>query len=300
MIGRLLVFVLLLAFPSLSRADAPSPVTESVDPAIQRSVNDIAKFVIRTVARGRPVGVLPFDTVGEEARKLRIGEAMGTLVTQALVQSRQVRVAETQDIERILQEIRLSTLGIIDSRSAVKVGNMVGAQVMLSGTVIPAGEVYQVAVRLNDVGTAQTLGAATVEIPRRKLIALTRDVYNIHQGWYEAPVRSLLVPGWGQMYNDRPVRGGLYLGGAVLLLGGAAVAAVQADRRLEAYHEAGRDTAEARFTSYEKAVKLSNGLLIAGAALWTLNVIDAAWAGPVEEDFSVTLTPSEVRFALRF
>jgi hypothetical protein len=241
---------------------------------------------------------LPFTNVGEEARKLRIGESLSSLIVQRLTLEKKVRVAETQDIDRILQEIRLGTLGLVDNKSAVEVGNLVGAQLMLSGTVLPAGENYQVAVRLNDVRTAQTLGAVTVNVPRRRMIALSRDIYNIHQGWYEAPLRSLLVPGWGHFYNERPVRGTLYFTGVVAALSGSAIAAYAANHSLENYRNA-NERVEAKYDSYRQAVRVSDGLLIAGAALWTLNVVDAGVSGPVE-DVTVAVTPSEVRFALRF
>lgn len=281
-------------------AAAPAPATQSVDPEIRSRIAQVAGFVYRYAQPGqKPVGVLPFANVGDEAQKLRIGELLSSLVTQELVRGRRVRVAETQNIDRILEEIRLGSLGVIDTQSAVKVGSFVGAQLMLSGTVIPAGEVYQLAVRISDVATAETVGALTLEVPRRKLIALTRDIYDIHQGWYEAPLRSLLVPGWGQFYNNRPVRGGLYLGLTAGLLGGAAAMTVSADRARERYDEATSQNAASRYAIYEKRVTWANRLVVAGAALWAVNVVDAAVFGPVEE-LGVAVIPGEVRLALRF
>lgn len=301
MLRRVLIVVaFVVSLPWLAFADAPAPATQAVDPEIRGRVYDLARFVIKYAQpASKPVGVLPFTNVGDEAQKLRIGELLSSLVTQTLVRSRRVRVAETQNVDRILQEIRLGTLGVIDTQSAVKVGSFVGAQLMLSGTVIPAGEVYQVAVRINDVATAESVGAMTVEVPRRKLIALTRDIYDIHQGWYEAPIRSLLIPGWGQFYNNRAVRGSLYLGLTASLLGGAAAMRVSADRARDRYNEADALSAARRYDTYEKRVTWSNRLVIAGVSLWALNVVDAAVFGPVE-DLDVAVTPGEVRLALRF
>lgn len=298
---RVLITLVFFVFsPSITFAAAPAPATQAVDPEIGARVNDLARFVIKYAQpASKPVGVLPFTNVGDETQKLRIGELLSSLVTQNLVRSRRVRVAETQNVDRILQEIRLGTLGVIDTKSAVKVGSFVGAQLMLSGTVIPAGEVYQLAVRINDVATAETVGAMTVEVPRRKLIALTRDIYDIRQGWYEAPIRSVLIPGWGQFYNNRPVRGSLYLGLTAGLLGGAAAMRVSADRARDRYDEATSENAASRYDTYEQRVTWSNRLFIAGASLWVLNVVDAAVFGPVE-DLEVAVTPGEVRLALRF
>lgn len=298
---RLLSFLLVLVMPSLVWA-APSAPTQSVDPLIARAIDGVARFVEREAAASKhAVGILPFTNVGDETQKLRVGEVLATLITQRLAKSKTVRVAETQDMARILNEIRLGSLGVIDSKTAVKTGAIVGAQLMLSGSVLPAGEVYQLAVRLNDVETAQTLGTFTVEVPRRRLIALSRDVYNLHQGWYEAPLRSLLIPGWGQFYNERPVRGTLYLASTAALLSSAAFFAYDADRKLSLYRKAGADQANRAYAVYSHRVRLSKYLAWGGAGIWAINVADAGLLGaPESENVTVSLSGSEVRLAYRF
>ena len=297
---RSFLLCLFLALPSLAYA-APSAPTQSVDPLIARGINGVAKFIEQEIgASNRAVGIVPFTNIGEETQKLRVGEVLATLITQRLVKSKTVRVAETQDMKRILNEIRLGSLGVIDSKTAVKAGGIMGAQLMLSGSVIPAGEFYQLAVRLNDVETAQTLGTFTVEIPRRRLIALSRDVYNLHQGWYEAPLRSLLIPGWGQFYNERPVRGTFYLVTTAALLGAAVYVSYDADRKLDAYRAADAEKANHAYDVYRHRVRLTQGLAWTGAALWAVNVLDGGIFGAPADDVTLSWSGSEVHLAYRF
>lgn len=283
------------------RPQAPVATTESVDPGIRQGVEELARYIVRTVGDPtRPVGIARFTDIGEEARKLRVGATLSSLLTQRLAREKRIQLAETQDIDRILEQIKLGSLGLVDSRSAVEVGKLVGAQIMVSGTVLPAGETYQVAIRINDVATAKTLGAYAVEIPRRRMIALTKDIYNLHQGWYEAPMRSLLLPGWGQMYNGRPARGGVYLASAALLFASAGVSSVSAREAYRRYREADGSTAVARYDRYRRTVNLTNVLLGAGVLLWAGNVVDAAVVGPADESIAFRLDPGGLRLAYGF
>ncbi len=304
------LLICLAAAEPASAADKPAepvPSLSGLDPALVKSIDMLAAYVVRAVGKADvPVGIARFANLGDEARKLRIGETVSAFLQQRLAASKQVQLAEIEDIDRILEQIKLGKLGLVDSASAVEVGKLVGARIMVSGTVVPVGESYQIAIRLNDVATGRTLGATTVEMPRRLMIALTRDIYNLHQGWYEAPMRSLLVPGWGHFYNERPVRGSFYLTGAVALFAGAGYSAFAADARLADYRLAGRDEAAARYGDYQQAVRRTNLLLGLGALIWTVNVLDAGISGPAGEEWSVAFGPGlddlsgEVRLAYRF
>lgn len=290
-----------LGLATARQSRGPVPTTESVDPGIRQGVEELARYIVRTVGDPtRPVGIARFTDIGEEARKLRVGATLNSLLIQRLAREKRIQLAETQDIDRILEQIKLGSLGLVDSRSAIEVGKLVGAQIMVSGTVLPAGETYQVAIRINDVATAKTLGAYVVEIPRRRMIELTKDIYNLHQGWYEAPMRSLLLPGWGQMYKGRPVRGGVYLASAALLFASAGVLSVAARGTYQHYREADSTTAAALYDRYRNLIKVTNVLSGAGVVLWTINIVDAAVVGSADEAMVVTLEPRGMRLAYRF
>lgn len=87
-------------------------------------------------------------------------------------------------------------------------------------------------------------------------------------------VRSLIVPGWGQMYKGSAVKGGCILGGEVLLIGGIIVA----ENLRSSYIKKMRENPKHLQTYNTKADNWSNirNVCIGGAAaLYVYNLIDA-------------------------
>jgi len=109
-----------------------------------------------------------------------------------------------------------------------------------------------------------------------------------------AVFRSMTMPGWGQFWTDRPVRGTFWLVAAAGLAGTLAWSIVDwADKDNTAEDFKNKDASTFRPGEYDawleranKAVSERNDAakrnLILGSALagvWALNVADAAWCG---------------------
>jgi hypothetical protein len=73
-------------------------------------------------------------------------------------------------LRAILQEHKLSTTGLIDQQTARKVGQMAGAECLVSGSITPFSESVNLSIKLLDTNTAKILGGLTVEIPRTSTI----------------------------------------------------------------------------------------------------------------------------------
>lgn len=80
------------------------------------------------------VAVLPFTTATK--RQDIAARLQGHAIT-ALTESRDpfLKVVDRENLERIMQEQRLSLSGIVDEQSATRVGNLIGAQALLIGEV---------------------------------------------------------------------------------------------------------------------------------------------------------------------
>jgi len=86
------------------------------------------------------VAVLPFTASGTSsamAAKVQ-AHAMSSL-TEA--KDPFLKVVDRENLERILEEQRLSLSGVVDEKTAVRVGNLMGAQAVLMGTVIDYREI---------------------------------------------------------------------------------------------------------------------------------------------------------------
>ena len=121
----------------------------------------------------------------------------------------------------------------------------------------------------------------------------------------KASLRSLFIPGWGQMYSGNSLRGSLFTGGIVV----SAAAVYIADRRyqkkrsdydiaLSEYYAAESiedrvclkaDLNEKQKAAYDAETDRRTAFAI-GAAIWAFNVIDALVFFPEKDVFYPTVT----------
>lgn len=73
-------------------------------------------------------------------------------------------------LRALLQEHKLSATGLIDPLTARKVGEIAGAECLVSGSITPFSESVNLTIKLLDTRTAKILGGTTVDIPRTSTI----------------------------------------------------------------------------------------------------------------------------------
>ncbi len=85
------------------------------------------------------VAVLPFTSNNKRAD---IPARVQAMAMTALVETRDpfLKVVDRENIDRILEEQRLGLSGVVDEQTAVRVGNLIGAQAVLMGNVIDLRE----------------------------------------------------------------------------------------------------------------------------------------------------------------
>ena len=196
-------------------------------------------------------------------------------------------------------EIRLGQSGAVDSKSAPEIGKLADAQALVLGGVAEAGDRYLIDARIVGAETAETLAAASEAVPAANLIAFSSEAV-VLRSKKDAAFRSLLVPGWGQIYNREPAKGYVFMGavgasiatGVVLhSLGSSAerdyknaqtpeqlcaAAGKPVDQCTPEDQQAAagslRSKAENRYTARNVALAVAGGL-------WLLNLLDAYISG---------------------
>jgi hypothetical protein len=101
--------------------------------------------------------------------------ALGRFVAEELSGCLVSATTDLQVIERlrlgaVLKEQKLGETPVIDPATAKKLGEIVGAQAIITGTLTPFGESVRLSVRALDVATARVIGAATADIPKTRAI----------------------------------------------------------------------------------------------------------------------------------
>ena len=96
------------------------------------------------------------------------------LVTE--MASKGMQVVERDQLERVLKEQKLGYSGLINTHSAQKIGQLLGADGMMLGTINDMGNSITINARLVDMETGKTVKASEVELPKTPLIARLLDV----------------------------------------------------------------------------------------------------------------------------
>jgi TolB-like protein len=165
-----------------------------------------------TPAQLLPVAVLDFRAVGGPEQ--RVAEAVAENLRNALVQHQQFTVIERTQIQQVLKEQSFTQTGLADSAQAAAVGRLLGARLVVVGSVTQLGGTYTINARFIDVATGQVTEARSLKTDREADLAGVVDALALALGG-KAPAErvptgksrlvasglSLMIPGVGQFYG---------------------------------------------------------------------------------------------------
>jgi TolB-like protein len=110
----------------------------------------------------KTIAVMDFSLIGMKSSIIE-KFALEDMTTK-LVQSGQYIVVERTKLDTILKEQALADSGLLDEQSASKVGKLVSADIILTGTFAKRGKHWKVNLRLVDVSTGIILSAINEQI----------------------------------------------------------------------------------------------------------------------------------------
>ncbi len=146
---------------------------------------------------------------GPESQKYALGKTSAVELIRLMKDAR-FNVIERDRLLEILKEIELGQTGVIDEAKAVEIGRMANVQSFLFGSVSDAGAYFIINIRVVNTETAEIIASESVQIAHASMVALSSESV-VLKSRADAFYRSLL-PGWGQVYNEQPVKAGIFIG----------------------------------------------------------------------------------------
>lgn len=252
---------------------------DAVDNAVQSAAEALASSAGIDGANPKNVAVSALVSLGPTAREKQLGEVFAELLQDKMSKIEGLKLIERLQLKKILAELKLSLLGLSDPTNAGAVGQMAGADIIIVGSVSEVGADFVMALRMVEVSTGRINKAFKIKIPRDGMIAMSSR-YLVVRTKSDAVFRSLLVPGWGQMFNQDVIRGALYtsvFAGTLIGAGASYLMGEQARKDYDAAKvQADMDKAA---SNYKTRRQLMNVFLIGTGAIWAVNVLDAAVTG---------------------
>jgi len=141
-------------------------IGSDLDSAMNKIVIEMVKSVQQRDVNAETaiLALFPFQCNESLSRK-KVNVAVSELLTQKLYQESFFSLVERNQLEIVLSEQKLGMTGAVESNTAAKVGQIIGARFVALGSVIQIGKSYQISVKLVDTSTSEIIGAVIVEVP---------------------------------------------------------------------------------------------------------------------------------------
>lgn len=105
-----------------------------------------------------PTAIFPFQERGADVKGL--GAQVSDLLFASLVVDPSMYLVDREDMAKILQEQELSVSGLVNPSEAVQVGQLTGAKLILTGSVIQAGDKLVLVAKIIGTETSRVAGAS--------------------------------------------------------------------------------------------------------------------------------------------
>ena len=122
------------------------------------------------------VAVAPFRTEGLDSSMQWLGKSFADALLNRLQKARTVRVVEREFLDQVLAEMKLQSSSLIDEKSAVAVGRILGAKVIVFGSVAVLGDDALARARIVGVERAELLGSGEAQGAVKQLFAIQADL----------------------------------------------------------------------------------------------------------------------------
>lgn len=107
------------------------------------------------------IAVIHFKTLNKEAQDISLGELVSETFTSALVNSRNFKIIEREQLDKVVKEMEMSQTGIIETTDAVEIGKILHADAIITGSVALLKGQIQLNARIIEVKSAYVISADT-------------------------------------------------------------------------------------------------------------------------------------------
>jgi len=190
----LFLFILLINSFLNAQDKLQATVNQKVDKIVKELVTAYQK--LESAKYRNNLAVMQFEEMSKEAREKKIGFGASELIETRLSQTKLFNIIERDKIEVVIDEIALGMTGLVDDASAAKAGKLLGADIVVLGSVSELGDFFNLNVRMVEVETGKILTSATSEIKKESFLE------RIH---YVKPKSYRIGFGYSMQFNNNQV-----------------------------------------------------------------------------------------------
>ena len=263
---------------------------------IQSLCDSLARQFPDSIAAPR-LAVIPFaDNTGKAQ-----GQGVAEYVVTCLQKGKRFHLVDRMEFQKAITEIELANSDVVDSASALKVGKILSAPYILTGTISNIFGACKITAKIIRAETTEIMAIASITMEPSELEGITKDLLGERMQVSSTLFRSLVAPGWGQYYSHNYVRGTISLAVCLGALGYTIYMAQLTANANQKYHDYNnflytdawvadknsdpsfaQKSLEQDTLNYNDYSRKYDRMVLAGAitvGVWALNIVDAALCG---------------------
>ncbi|MBI4652611.1 VWA domain-containing protein, partial [Candidatus Desantisbacteria bacterium] len=140
--------------------------TENKEETLQKlfsmAISQLLDYSTYKIEEKIPTGMLPI--ISKETSQNANAEYFTEQLIFSLMKNNKLKVVERKDMQSIMKELELSETGLMDDTSAVKVGNLLGAKLLVSGNIYKKDNCFELFLKLLRVETGEILSITKLKV----------------------------------------------------------------------------------------------------------------------------------------
>lgn len=154
-IGATLIgLAVLCSNPSFLRA-AEQPAAAAAAQTKEQPAAAANQMVIPTIA------IIPFSSRLTGSSEEGIGNSIADLLTGTMSATGEFDLADRSDINKVMGELKLSASGLVSKESQLKLCQLIGAKIIITGSVFKGGQKNYIVAKIIGVETSRVIGVSS-------------------------------------------------------------------------------------------------------------------------------------------
>ena len=146
----------------------------------KRSMNDVILEENKILEKPKRVDIISFDnSSGKESEYGDLGGPLSEMLTTDLSSVKNLKIVDRQALEKLLNEQNLNNSKSFDQATATKLGKLLGAEIIITGTYFEFFGTLRVDAKFINVETGEIAFSVGVDGAREKLIDLKKTLANL-------------------------------------------------------------------------------------------------------------------------
>ena len=121
------------------------------------------------------IAVMEFKSLNPGAKNTSLGSMIAEMFTTEVVNNNSFKIVEREQLNKILGELQIGQSGVLDTTNAQKLGKILGAGAIITGSVMKMGDSLRIDSRIKEVETG-IIGSAERRICKENLTDISQNI----------------------------------------------------------------------------------------------------------------------------